>query len=79
MAPTKEAVTKAVMDSYDFAIAALEELKPAQLNEKVKLEGQEVSRFGAFGKAFEHQTHHRGQCTIYLRLKKVTPPQEKLF
>jgi uncharacterized damage-inducible protein DinB len=79
VAPTKEAVTKAVMESYDFAIEALESLKPAQLNEKVKVEGQEVTRFGAFGKAFEHQTHHRGQCTIYLRLKKITPPQEKLF
>jgi len=79
VAPNKEAVTKAVMESYDFAIEALESLKPSQLNEKVKLEGQEVTRFQAFGKAFEHQTHHRGQCTIYLRLHKVTPPQEKLF
>jgi uncharacterized damage-inducible protein DinB len=30
-------------------------------------------------KGFEHQTHHRGQTTIYLRLKGVKPPQEKLF
>jgi uncharacterized damage-inducible protein DinB len=30
-------------------------------------------------KAFEHQTHHRGQCTIYLRLKGIAPPREKLF
>jgi uncharacterized damage-inducible protein DinB len=30
-------------------------------------------------KAFEHQTHHRGQATVYLRLKGVTPPQEMLF
>jgi len=30
-------------------------------------------------KTFEHQTHHRGQCTVYLRLMGVTPPQEKLF
>src|ERR1700733_2510285 len=39
VAPNKEAVTKAVMESYDFAIEALESLKPAQLNERVKLEG----------------------------------------
>lgn len=31
------------------------------------------------GKAFEHQTHHRGQTTVYLRLKGITPPAEKLF
>jgi len=28
---------------------------------------------------FMHQTHHRGQCTVYLRLVGVHPPAEKLF
>jgi len=77
--PTKEAVTKAVMDSYDFVIGALKEMMPAQLQENGKVEGQELTKSGIFGKAFEHQTHHRGQCTIYLRLKGVVPPGEKLF
>jgi uncharacterized damage-inducible protein DinB len=30
-------------------------------------------------KCFEHQTHHRAQITVYLRLAGVTPPAEKLF
>jgi uncharacterized damage-inducible protein DinB len=30
-------------------------------------------------KTFEHQTHHRGQTTIYIRLLGIRPPQEKLF
>jgi uncharacterized damage-inducible protein DinB len=77
--PTKEAVTKAVMDSYDFAIASLQAMTPAQLAETVKFHNQDITRFGMFGKAFEHQTHHRGQTTIYLRLKGVTPPAERLF
>ena len=79
VAPTKEATTKAVMESYDFVVSALEAMTPTQMQEKVKLEGNEVTKSGAFGKAFEHQTHHRGQCTIYLRLKGVTPPGERLF
>jgi uncharacterized damage-inducible protein DinB len=33
----------------------------------------------ALTKLFEHQTHHRGQTTVYLRLAKATPPNEKLF
>jgi len=33
----------------------------------------------AIDKAFEHQTHHRGQATVYIRLAGGTPPQEKLF
>lgn len=30
-------------------------------------------------KTFEHQTHHRGQTTVYLRMSEITPPQEKLY
>ncbi len=77
---TKAAVTKTVMDSYDFAIAAIKKLTPAQLNEQIKLFGKfDMSRQTALAKAFEHQTHHRGQTTVYLRLGGAKPPQEKLF
>ncbi|HEY4327158.1 MAG TPA: DinB family protein [Mucilaginibacter sp.] len=79
VAPTKEAVTKAVMDSYDFAISTLQAMTPAQLAETIKFHSEDITRFGMIGKAFEHQTHHRGQTTVYLRLKGVTPPAEKLF
>src|SRR5260370_377846 len=77
--PTKEAVTKAVMGSYDWVIATLQAETPAQMEETVKFANQDFTRSGMFGKAFEHQTHHRGQCTVYLRLKGVTPPNERLF
>jgi len=77
--PTKEETTKAVMDSYDFVISSLQAITPDQLQETVSLEGHTISKSNAFGKAFEHQTHHRGQTTIYLRLKGVTPPGEMLF
>jgi uncharacterized damage-inducible protein DinB len=76
----KEALTKIVMESYDFVISALKGLDPAKYDEKIKLFGQfDTTRLVAFEKAFEHQTHHRGQTTIYLRMKGVKPPQEKLF
>jgi uncharacterized damage-inducible protein DinB len=76
----KEALTKAVMDSYDFIINALKEMDDQKLAEKVKFfNGQEYTREVGIGKAFEHQTHHRGQTTIYLRLKGIAPPAEKLF
>jgi len=79
VAQTKDAVTKAVMDSYDWVITTLQGMTPAQMQETVKFANQDITRSGMFGKAFEHQTHHRGQTTIYLRLKGVTPPAEKLF
>jgi uncharacterized damage-inducible protein DinB len=79
IAQTKEATTKAVMDSYDYVIATLQGMTAAQLQETIKFANQDISKFGIFGKAFEHQTHHRGQTTVYLRLKGVTPPPEMLF
>ena len=79
VAQTKESVTKAVMDSYDWVIATLQGLSQTQLDETVKFANQDITRAGMFGKTFEHQTHHRGQTTVYLRLKGVTPPQERLF
>src|SRR5215510_7159224 len=76
----KEALTKMVLESYDFVLSAIPKLDENKLNESFKLFGRfELTRAAAFDKAFEHQTHQRGQTTIYLRLKGVTPPSEKLF
>ncbi len=76
---TKAACTKAVLDSYDFVISAVKGADPKKLGEDIKVFGQSTTRGGALAKAFEHQTHHRGQTTIYLRLKGAKPPAEKLF
>ena len=77
---TKETLTKAVTDSYDFIISAFKESPQSRMNETIKMFNRfEMTRQVAFQKAFEHQTHHRGQTTVYLRLKGITPPNEKLF
>ncbi|GHB60621.1 DinB family protein [Persicitalea jodogahamensis] len=76
---TKGAVTKVVLESYDFAIAALSGTSDADMNANIKLFGRDMSRGVAYAKAFEHQTHHRGQATIYIRMKGIKPPNEKLF
>lgn len=77
---SKENVTKLVMAGYDFVIDNLQRMSPDQLQESVQLFGRfEMSRGTALAKCFEHQTHHRGQTTVYLRLAGVTPPEEKLF
>ena len=77
---SKANTTKLVMAGYDYVIDALKKMTDAQLNEKIKLFDRfEMTRGMAFEKGFEHQTHHRGQCAVYIRLAKGTPPQEKLF
>nr|WP_225309464.1 DinB family protein [Larkinella humicola] len=76
---TKAALTKTVMDSYDYVLDGIKGLSDAQLAENVKMGPREMSRETVFAKAFEHQTHHRGQATIYIRMKGIKPPNEKLF
>lgn len=76
---TKAAVSKAVMESYDFVIAAAKEMNEQKMSEMVKVFNFDMSREVALNKVFEHQTHHRGQTTVYLRLNGITPPNEKLF
>ena len=77
--PTKEATTKAVMDSYDWVISTLQNMTRYQMKETIKFAELDITRSGLFGKAFEHQTHQRSQTTIYLHLKGITPPAEVLF
>ncbi|MBD1392237.1 DinB family protein [Mucilaginibacter glaciei] len=76
----KEAVTKAVLDSYDWAIATIKAMPDTQLAEITTMgKDMKVARGMLLVKGFEHQTHHRGQTTVYLRLKGATPPNEMLF
>jgi len=76
---TKAGLTKVVNESYDFVLEALKGMNDSQMGESIKLFGRDMTRETAFAKAFEHQTHHRGQTTIYIRMKGITPPNEKLF
>jgi uncharacterized damage-inducible protein DinB len=77
---SKANVTKLVMAGYDFMIAAIKKMTPAQFAETTKLFNRfDMTKGAAIEKCFEHQTHHRGQTTVYIRLAKGTPPQEKLF
>lgn len=74
-----DSVAHYVLTSYDYAINSIAKMDPAILNEKLKRGPFEISRYAWLLKAFEHQTHHRGQTTIYIRLLGIKPPNEKLF
>ncbi|MDF2190563.1 DinB family protein [Paraflavitalea sp. CAU 1676] len=77
---SKANITKLVLAGYDYMIASIKKLTPAQQSEKIKLFGRfDLTKGETVVKAFEHQTHHRGQTTVYLRLEGVKPPQERLF
>ncbi|HKE03525.1 MAG TPA: DinB family protein [Blastocatellia bacterium] len=73
---TKAALRKVVEESYDNLLAAIAGLDEAKMFEQVSLFNSKLTRVTALAIALDHQTHHRGQTTIYLRLKGVTPPPE---
>ena len=80
---SKDSVAHYVNTSYDFMINAIKNMDFAKMNEIVTqdLPGgrRSASRLSWLLKAFEHQTHHRGQCTVYLRVSGIRPPAEKLW
>ncbi|GHN03021.1 hypothetical protein WSM22_45100 [Cytophagales bacterium WSM2-2] len=76
---TKAATMKTLNDSYDFVLAALKGLSADKYRESINFFKMNMTRAVVMGKCFEHQAHHRGQSTVYLRLKGVKPPAEKLF
>ncbi len=81
---TKADLTGAVMASYDYVIAGLQEMDDKQLMDTCSIQlapgfKPTMSKGEMISKIFEHQTHHRGQATQYLRAQGLTPPQEMLF
>ncbi len=74
---TKARLRKVVAESYDFVINGVKALSDAQLDEPLALSnGAKALRIERINDAYEHQTHHRGQTVIYLRLKGLEPPAE---
>lgn len=79
-AQNKDSVLYYVTASYDYCMDAVKNFDMAKWGEKVKMFNVfEMTRFALMNKTFEHQGHHRGQTTIYIRLQGIKPPQEKLF
>jgi len=72
----KDSVVYYVMTSYDYCIDGIKNMDASKLEEP---SARGITRLAWILKGFEHQTHHRGQCTIYIRLQGVRPPAEKLL
>lgn len=77
---SKAATIKTVMAGYDFVIANIKNMKPAEMQDSVKVfDKYTMTKATLLNKIFEHQTHHRGQTTVYFHLKGIKPPNEELF
>jgi uncharacterized damage-inducible protein DinB len=79
-AQNKDSVMYYVVSSYDYCINEVKNTDTNKWGEKkTTRRGFVETRFALMNKAFEHQTHHRGQTTIYIRLQGIKPPEERLF
>ncbi len=77
---SKAATIKMVMAGYDFVISNIKNMKPEQFQDSVKVfDKYTMTKATLLNKIFEHQTHHRGQTTVYLHLKGIKPPNQELF
>ena len=78
-AQSPDSVLYFITTSYDYAIENIRNMDVSKLTETAGRGNFMFPRFVWLNKAFEHQTHHRGQTTIYIRLVGIKPPNEKLF
>lgn len=79
-AQNKDSVMYYITSSYDYCLNTVKNADVNKWGEKIKVfNTYEVTRFAMMNKTFEHQDHHRGQTTIYIRLNGIKPPQERLF
>ncbi|MEO6221463.1 MAG: DinB family protein [Ginsengibacter sp.] len=78
-AQSKDSVMYYENACYDYCINAVKNSDVKKWFEKKKVFSFEETGFALMNKSFEHQTHHRGQTAIYIRLKGIRPPQERLF
>ncbi len=65
----------AVLDkAYDYALQAMQQVAPKDLAEKVKFFAGPMNTLQIINLLNDHQTHHRAQMLVYLRLKGIQPP-----
>lgn len=71
----KDLIREVVVRTYDYAINVLREFPSRKLGEKVEFFAGPMTKLQIINLLNDHQTHHRGQLMIYLRLCGITPPK----
>jgi uncharacterized damage-inducible protein DinB len=63
--------------SLDAVKTARAELKPGDLERKVKIEGKTVTVDGMYLRIIIHDNEHMGQLVAYARMNGIVPPWSK--
>jgi len=70
----KEKVIAVVSKTYDYAINVLLRLDKKQIPDTVSFFAGPMNKLQIINLLNDHQTHHRGQLLVYLRLNAIKPP-----
>ncbi len=71
---SKKDIAALVARAYDFAIAAVKNLPVKSLTDTVKFFVGPMNKLQIINLIEDHQTHHRAQLLVYLRLNGIKPP-----
>lgn len=70
----KEEILTVLNKSYDYAINILQRFKPINLADTVSFFAGPLNKLQIINLLNDHQTHHRAQMIVYLRLNGIKPP-----
>lgn len=73
----KQEVMATVAQAYDYTIDKIKHFDVSHLTDSVYFEymnANRMSKLQFMNLLNDHQTHHRGQMMVYLRLNGITPP-----
>ena len=71
----KDSIIAVVGRVYDYALTALEKFPPDHLKDNVSFFAGPMNKLQIINLINDHQTHHRAQLLVYLRLKGIKPPE----
>ena len=70
----KDSIIALVSRTYDYALSKLNEFPVDRLSETVYFFAGPMNKLQIINLLGDHQTHHRGQLNVYLRLNGIKPP-----
>lgn len=70
----KKDVLVVVTKTYDYALQVLRDFKSTQLADTVSFFAGPLNKLQIINLVNDHQSHHRGQLLVYLRLNGIKPP-----
>ncbi|MEO5592524.1 MAG: DinB family protein [Chitinophagaceae bacterium] len=71
----KEEIIQVLNKTYDFSITALKSFDASHLADTISFFAGPKTKLQIINLISDHQTHHRAQMIVYLRLNGIKPPE----